>query len=228
MIFAKRSIKPLLGDVTRYYLSVFLVVSVIVMLVLVAQGGYDSWGKAALDSSFQVSSFISTTGFGNADNASWPVLANLFLLFVAFHCGCSGSTTGGVKADRMLLAAKALKGEFHRRLSPSSVFHVKLDGLVVNPDVLAGVMQYIVIYLVILFISFCLVLASGVDVAEAFSGTMSSLGNVGPAMDSLGTMGNYASQPLLAKCVYTIDMILGRLEIFPVFIVLSMIFSNKR
>lgn len=228
MVFAKRSLKPLYGDVTKYYFSVFLIVSVIIMLVLLSQGGYNSWGNAALDSAFQVSSYMSTTGFGNTDNASWPILANVFLLFVAFHCGCSGSTTGGVKADRMLLASRALRGEFYKRLSPSSVFRVTLNGETVRYDVITSVFQYIVIYLIVLFLSFCIVLASGVEVSEAFSGTLSSLGNVGPAMDSLGTMGNYSAQPQLAKCVYTFIMILGRLEIFPVFIVISMIFTGRK
>ena len=226
-IFAKRSLRPLTGDVTKYYLSVFLIISVLVMITLLSQGGYSSWGNAAVDSAFQVSSFISTTGFGNADNASWPVLANLFLLFVAFHCGCSGSTTGGIKADRMLVVLRAFKGEFHKRIAPSSMFRVRIDGAALKDDAISSVFQYIVIYLLILFLSFCLVLASGVEVGEAFSGTLSSLGNVGPAMDGLGTMGSYSSQPLMAKFIYSLDMILGRLEIFPIFIVVSMIFRRK-
>lgn len=227
LIFAKRSLRPLTGDVTKYYLSVFLIISVLVMITLLSQGGYSSWGNAAVDSAFQVSSFISTTGFGNADNASWPVLANLFLLFVAFHCGCSGSTTGGIKADRMLVVLRAFKGEFHKRIAPSSMFRVRIDGAALKDDAISSVFQYIVIYLLILFLSFCLVLASGVEVGEAFSGTLSSLGNVGPAMDGLGTMGSYSSQPLMAKFIYSLDMILGRLEIFPIFIVVSMIFRRK-
>lgn len=227
LIFAKRSLRPLTGDVTKYYLSVFLIISVLVMITLLSQGGYSSWGNAAVDSAFQVSSFISTTGFGNADNASWPVLANLFLLFVAFHCGCSGSTTGGIKADRMLVVLRAFKGEFHKRIAPSSMFRVRIDGAALKDDAISSVFQYIVIYLLILFLSFCLVLASGVEVGEAFSGTLSSLGNVGPAMDGLGTMGSYSAQPLMAKFIYSLDMILGRLEIFPIFIVVSMIFRRK-
>ncbi len=226
-ILAKKSLSPLKGDVTRYYLTVIGVLSAGVMLSLITSGGYDTWGKAALDSVFQVTSFISTTGFGNADNAMWPVLANTLLLFAAFHCGCSGSTTGGIKADRMLIALKAMRGEFAKRLRPSSVFHIRLDGISLKEDSIVSVLRYIVIYLVILFITFCIVLASGTDIAEAFSGTVSSLGNVGPALDGLGTMGNYASQPSLARFVYTVDMFLGRLEIYPVFIVVSMIFNRK-
>ena len=113
---------PVKSSVTRYYLNVILVLSLLIAFVLRLQGGYGSFGKALLDSVFQVVSFISTTGFGNADNALWPMLANMFLLFAAFHCGCSGSTTGGVKADRMMMIFKEIGNEFRRRLHPSSVF----------------------------------------------------------------------------------------------------------
>lgn len=226
-IVAKRSLKPLFTEIPRYYLSMIVMLTLVVMVVLMSQGGYASWGNAALDSFFQTCSFISTTGFGTTDNASWPMLANVILLFAAFHCGCSGSTTGGIKADRMLVAFKAFKGEIHKRLYPSNVFRVKVDGNVVKEETIAQVFQYFVVYIFVLFVAFCLVLASGVEVSEAVSGTISSLGNVGPALDGLGTMGNYADQPQLAKFVYSIIMMMGRLEIFPFFVVISMIFSRR-
>lgn len=227
-IFAKRSFAPLLKDVPKYYLSVILVLSLCVTLTLMFQGGYTSFGKALLDSVFQVVSFLTTTGFGNADNALWPVLANFFLLFAAFHCGCSGSTTGGVKADRMLVAFKSIRNEIKLRIHPNAVSRVHLDGGLVRNDVIYGVALYIVLYITFLFLSFILVLLTGVEVHEAFSGTLSSIGNVGPALGSLGTMGNYAAQPDAAKLIYAFDMFLGRVEIFPIISVIGMALSRKR
>jgi len=192
------------------------------------QGDYSSFGKALLDSVFQVVSFISTTGFGNADNALWPLLANVFLLFAAFHCGCSGSTTGGVKADRMLIIFKETRNEFKRRLHPSSVFCTRVDGHTVDHDQISSVFLYVVAYIFILFISFLAVLMSGVEISEAFSGTLASLGNVGPGTGSLGTMGNYASQPSFAKMMYTVMMFLGRLEIFPLLAVLHLVLKSTK
>lgn len=219
---------PVKSSVTRYYLNVILVLSLLVAFVLMLQGGYSSFGKALLDSVFQVVSFISTTGFGNADNALWPMLANMFLLFAAFHCGCSGSTTGGVKADRMMMIFKEIGNEFRRRLHPSSVFCTKVDGYTVNKDQMSAVFLYFVAYVFILFISFTAVLMSGVGVSDAFSGTLASLGNVGPGLGELGTMGNYASQPAFAKIVYTVIMFLGRLEIFPVLAVLHLMLRSRK
>jgi trk system potassium uptake protein TrkH len=97
-----------------------------------------------------------------------------------------------------------------------------------DEETVSSVFLYIVLYLIVLFLSFVLVLACGLDISEAFSGTIASLGNVGPGLGSIGTMGNYAAMPVAAKFIFTIDMFLGRVEIFPVLIVLSMIGRKDR
>lgn len=224
----KKSLAPIKNSVSTYYLSVILVFSLFITFTLMLQGGYSSFGKALLDSLFQVSSFISTTGFGNADNALWPMLANLFLLCAALHCGCSGSTTGGLKADRMLIILKEIGNEFKRRLHPSSVIRTKVDGHTVNNDQISAVFLYFVAYALILIISFTAALISGAEISDAFSGTLASLGNVGPGLGDLGTMGNYASQPAFAKIIYTVAMFLGRLEIFPVLAVLNLLLNFRK
>jgi len=224
----KKSFAPIKNSVTIYYLNVILVLSLFITFILMLQGGYSSFGKALLDSVFQVASFISTTGFGNADNALWPMLANLFLLFAAFHCGCSGSTTGGIKADRMLIIFKETGNELKRRLHPSSVFSTKVDDHIVKNDQIYAVFLYFIAYVFILFMSFLAVLICGVEISDAFSGTLASLGNVGPGLDGLGTMGNYASQPVFAKLIYTAVMFLGRLEIFPVLAVLHIVLNSRK
>lgn len=227
-VFATRSIKPMGQSINRYYLCVILALSVLVTISLMGRGGYESLGKAAVASSFQVISFITTTGFGQSDNAAWPVLANTLLLFAAFHCGCSGSTTGGIKADRMFIAFKAIGGEFKKRLAPSSIFRTKIGSSAVPEETVSSVFLYIVLYISILFLSFVAVLFTGVEIGEAFSGVLASIGNVGPGIGSLGTMGNYAAQPEAAKFIYTLDMFMGRLEIFPILIVISLIFKKER
>lgn len=222
-IVIKRSLKPLAKDVTRYYLTIITLISIVIGLILKFQGGYDSWGKSFLDSTFQTASFISTTGFGQTDNAAWPLIANVLLLFAAFHCGCSGSTTGGIKADRMYIAIKATYADLQKRIHPSSLFRTRLGSRVMDEETVSSVFLYIVLYLIVLFLSFVLVLICGLNTPEALSGTIASLGNVGPGLGSIGTMGNYAAMPVAAKLIFTIDMFLGRVEIFPILIVLSMI-----
>lgn len=225
---AQRSLKPLKHSVTRYYFIVITVFSIITALSLKLQGGYDSWGRAALDSIFQTVSYITTTGFGQADNALWPLLANTILLIAAIHCGCSGSTTGGIKADRMFIALKSIHGEFHKRLHPSSLFRTRISGRAINEGTVSSVFLYIVLYIFILFASFILVLICGLDIGDAFSGTIASLGNVGPGTGALGTMGNYSGLPASVKFIFTMDMFLGRVEIFPILIVISTIFKRQK
>lgn len=226
-VFAKRSLKPLSSAVTKYYISVIAILTVLTMAVLKTQGGYCSWGKALLDSAFQTVSYISTTGFAQTDNSTWPFLANMLLLFAGFHCGCSGSTTGGVKADRMYIAIREIRNEFLRRLHPSSVFRTRIEGNVIKGDVLSSVFLYIVAYLFILMISFIVLLFLGVEVEPAFSGTLASLGNVGPGIGEIGTLGNYSTFSTPVKFMFTMDMFFGRLEIFPILIVLSLIMNKK-
>lgn len=227
-VCAKRSLKPLTSSITRYYLTVILLLSISVMLLLKIQGGYQTWGNAMLDSVFQVSSYISTTGFGQADNSSWPFLANLLLIFAAIHCGCSGSTTGGLKADRFMIALRELRNEFLRRMHPASVFRTRIDGHVLKSDIMSSVFTYIVTYVVFILIFFLIILFYGVDVDVAFSGTVASLGNVGPGIGAIGTMGNLADLPSAVKFIFTFEMFVGRLEIFPVLIVISMITGKSR
>lgn len=226
-VVAKRSLKPLRNPISRYYICVIAVFSIIIACSLKIQGGYQTWGKSLLDATFQTVSFISTTGFGQADNAAWPLLANAILLFAAFHCGCSGSTTGGIKADRMFISLKAAYGDIQKRLHPTSLFRTKVGGRALDEDTVSSVFLYIVLYIITLFLSFVIVLICGLNIAEAFSGTVASLGNVGPGVGQLGTMSNYASLPAVVKFIFTIDMFLGRVEIFPILIVLSMIRNRK-
>ena len=227
-VVVTRSFKPLNNAVVRYYLASIFVMSVIIMLSLKLQGDYNSWGKAAMDSTFTVISYMSTAGFAICDNSTWPWLAGIILMFASFQCGCSGSTTGGIKVDRILIATKAIVNEVKRRLHPSSVFQVRMSGQYLPDNAVNSVMMYIVVYFVVIFISIIGVLLCGSDVAEAVSGVIASVGSVGPGLSEIGSMDNYSAQPAMAKFIYTFDMFLGRVEIFPVLVTLSLLFKRNR
>lgn len=221
------SLKPLNNAVTKYYLGSIIVCSAIVMVVLMTKGGYDSWGQAAMDSSFTVASYMSTAGFAICDNAHWPWLAGIILLFVSFQCGCSGSTTGGIKVDRILIAFKAIGHEMKRRLHPSAVNTVRMSGQNLSDSSVNAVMMFVVLYVFLTFLSVLGVMLCGTDAETAVSGVVASIGSVGPGLGELGCLDNYASQPAMAKFIYSFDMFLGRVEIFPVLVVLSMIFKRR-
>jgi len=227
-VFVTRSLKPMNNTVVKYYFGSILVMSVIIMFSLKFQGGYASWGRAAMDSVFTVVSYMTTAGFAICDNSIWPWLAGIVLIFASFQCGCSGSTTGGIKVDRVLISFKAISNEVHRRLHPSAVSQVRLSGHHLPDSTVHSVMLYIVVYFVVIFLSIIGVLLCGTNLPEAVSGVIASVGSVGPGLAELGAMDNYSFQPAMAKFIYTVDMFLGRVEIFPVLVVLSLMFKRNR
>ena len=227
-VFATRSIKPLNNTIVKYYISSIIVVSLIIMISLVTQGGYDSWGRAWLDASFNVVSYMSTTGFATCDNSTWPFLAGVMLMLVAVQCGCSGSTTGGLKVDRIVISLKAISSEIRKRLHPSAVSQVSLSGHKMADNAVSSVFLYIVVYVMVIIVSIFIVILCGSQPVEAISGVISSLGSVGPGLGDVASLDNYSLQPELSKFVYTIDMFLGRIEIFPVLVVIAMIFKRGR
>ena len=227
-VFITRSLKPMNNTVVKYYFGSIIVMSVMIMLSLKFQGGYESWGRAAMDSTFTVVSYMTTTGFSICDNSVWPWLAGIVLIIASFQCGCSGSTTGGLKVDRVLISFKAISNEVRRRLHPSAVLQVRLSGHHLPDSAVHSVMLYIVLYFVVIFLSIIGVLMCGAEVPEAVSGVIASVGSVGPGLAEVGSMDNYSLQPAVAKFIYAFDMFLGRVEIYPILIVLSLMFKRNR
>ena len=226
--FITRSLKPMNNTVVKYYFGSIFVMSVIIMFSLMFEGGYQSWGRAAMDSTFTVVSYMTTTGFAICDNSMWPWLAGIILLLASFQCGCSGSTTGGIKVDRVLISFKAIANELKRRLHPTAVSQVKLSGHHLPDSTVNSVLMYIVLYIVVIFFSIIGVLLCGSEIPEAVSGVIASVGSVGPGLAGVGAMDNYSLQPAVAKFIYAFDMFLGRVEIFPVLIVFSLLFKHNR
>jgi len=224
-----RSLRPVAKNpVVKYYLGSVAAMTLLLSFSLRLNGEYDNWGKALLDSFYQISCYVTTTGFGIVDNAAWPSMAGLVLLFASLQCGCSGSTSGGLKADRVYIAFKTLLRQLRSGLHPTAVSKVKIGGHYIDDSEALPVILYIVLYCSIIIIGIFLLLLCGVDVIEAVSGAVSSMGNVGPGLGSISALGNYADQPFMAKTIYTVGMILGRLEIYPVFMVFVLLFKREK
>lgn len=226
-VFATRSLKPLNNTIVKFYLSSIVLFSLVTVLSLKFSGTIGTWGEAAMSGTFTVVSYLSTTGFAQCDNVDWPPLAVAAILVAAIQCGCTGSTTGGVKVDRVCIVMRSLRSEIHKRIHPSSVAPVKLDNHLLQNSAVSGAFVYIVLYFMFLLASYMLLLIFGVASTEALTGTIACLGNVGPGLGEISSLGNFASQPLFAKLVFSIDMILGRLEIFPVLVLISMLFKRE-
>ncbi len=223
-----RSLKPLKNTVVRYYFGSIAVMSVIIIFSLMTGGGYESFWRALMDSSFTVVSYMSTCGFGICDNSVWPWLAGIVLLFASFQCGCAGSTTGGVKVDRIVISFKAIINEINKRLHPTSVVETRMSGHHLANSAVSAVLMYIVVYMIVIFLSILAVMLCGSDSTSAISGVIASVGSVGPGLGELGCLDNYSAQPVAAKLIFTFDMFLGRVEIYPILVAFSLIFRRNR
>lgn len=227
-VFATRSFKPMKNTVVAYYFGSIAVMTLVAMFSLLSDGGYSSWRDALMDSAFTVVSYMSTAGFAICDNSEWPWLAGIVLVFVSFQCGCAGSTTGGIKVDRIIIAFKAVGNEVRRRLHPASVTQTRMSGQYLADGTVRSVLMYIFVYIIVIFLSIIAVMLCGSEATEAVSGVIASVGSVGPGLGELGGLDNYSLQPAMAKFIYSFDMFLGRVEIYPVLVAVSMIFRRNR
>lgn len=228
LCLVNRSLKPLGNPILKFYTLCLVAVALVSGLSLKLSGVETSLGRALWDGAFQTVSIASTTGFAIADNSGWPLLSNVLLMFMAVMCGCAGSTTGGIKADRVLVLFKSLGRHIGRILHPSSVNEIRLGRRVLKLEEVEPQILYIAVYCFLLAVSVLLALAVGVNGHSAFAASVSSLGNVGPAIEELGSMGNFNSLNATAKLLFTADMFLGRVEIYPLFAVVAMIFDGRR
>ena len=224
---ATRSLKPFRNEIFKFYIWSLVVTSVIVAMSLKVHGIEKSWGDALLSGSFHILSFASTTGFSIADNSAWPVLPSAMLVFVGIWCGMAGSTSGGVKSDRALLLCKEIKYQLRMALHPASVNEIRVNGRVVRQDDVAPHILYIALYFMVVIISVASCLIFNPDNGHALTATLTSLSNVGLSVGDLGSIYSFNAEPSSAKFIYTMDMFLGRVEIYPILAVVMMIFSRR-
>ena len=227
LVVVTRSLKPLNNAVTRYYTISVLVFALLLGIGLKSYGYYGSWGESLWNGLFEVMCISTTTGFAITDNSTWPGILCALILVPAAVCACAGSTSGGLKIDRILLMFKSIGRQINRILHPSSVSEVRFGGRVLKDEDVAPHLLYIVMYVLMLSISILLCLWAGVGWQNSLGASITSLSNVGPALGDMGSMGNFNCAPDAAKFVFTLDMFLGRIEIYPVLAVVAMIFDRR-
>ena len=224
---AGRTLKPLRNPVLRFYVGSLVIISIITSLSLKFQGIDASWGGAFLDGTFHVVSYASTTGFAISDNAAWPMLPCFLLMLVSLVCGCAGSCTGGMKVDRVMVLFKAIHMQIQKTLYPSSVFEVRMGRRVLHDEEIYPQILYLALFALLIGLSTILCLLFGDPNGHALIGSLSTLANVGPSLGSIGSMGNYGAEPSALKVIFSANMFLGRVEIYPIFAVISSIVNRK-
>jgi len=163
---------------------------------------------------FQTASILTTTGYATVDFEMWPSLGLIVLLFLMVLGGMSGSTGGGIKSLRALLAVTSLRTTLHRLIHPHAVRPVKYNGQVVSESVLSGIWSFLTAYILIAALGSVVVAAHGYDIVTSISASMTAIGNVGPGFGEVGAYDNFSHFPGLVKITLAVIMIFGRLEIF--------------
>lgn len=202
------------SEVVRTFIGMMVVVAAVIAINLWAEGIYPTFGEAARHASFQVVSLTTTSGFATADTNMWTPLAIVLLVFCSVICGCAGSTAGGMKVDRVLIATKVINNRIKVQLHPNAVIRTKVDSTVQDDSVQGLVMTFIVAYIILVSIGTIIYTLFGCDLMTGFTAAISCISNVGPGFGDVGSMSNFSHLPVVLKFTSTILMLIGRLEIF--------------
>lgn len=202
------------SEVTRSYLGMLVAGSVLIAASLYIAGLYPTVTSAFRYAAFQFVSLVSTTGFATADSNAWTSFAIIILIFGSIVCACAGSTAGGIKINRLVLAAKMMRTRLKQQQHPNAVIRIKLDGIIQENETLHAVMIFIVTYLMFILGGTLISTLFGIDLTTSFSSSVACIGNVGPGFGVVYSFGNYSALPGLVKFSDSLLMLLGRLEIF--------------
>ncbi len=223
----KRSKMLFKSPVVRYFITVSILLSLAVTTDLRVHETFPTYSEALRHGFFQVASFISTTGLATTEISAFPVFSLLVMMLVFIHGGCSGSTTGGIKADRVVIFYKVVKAQIVRILHPKAVIPVKVGDHHIDSHIVETSILFIVLYGAISIVGMLLLAVSGLDFVESFSASISSMSNIGPCLAAgSGSLGNFGSFPSFAKFVMTVIMFFGRLEIYSLLMVFYLFKKN--
>ena len=210
----------------RVYLIIILLATGLIMgsNILIHPDPEENFRSAV----FQVSSIMTSTGFGTDDYALWPEFSQMVLLMLMFIGACAGSTGGGLKVQRIIIMFKSVKKFVRQTLSPKCVYVLKGEDKTMDTATVHGVQTYFILYTGLLFISLLLVSFDNNDFATSFSSVVTCINNIGPGLNKVGPTQNFSFFSNFAKIILSFDMLLGRLECLPVIVMLSpSVWRNK-
>ena len=203
----------------RVYVGI--VAAAVVAITINIAHMYESAFSALRYAFFQVASIITTTGYATADFNAWPALSKGILVTLMFVGACAGSTGGGIKVSRIVLLVKTAWGDMRRMLHPNAVTSVRFEGKPVQEKTLRSVHVYITVYLLVFVASFLLLCLEQFDLVTTFTALTACINNIGPGLEVVGPMGNFAAFSAPGKLLLAFNMLVGRLEIFPMLLLFA-------
>lgn len=202
----------LMEEVRWFFLIVVASTGVIFINILKM---YKTAFEALTHAFFQVTSIMSTTGFGSTDFDLWPTPSKFILVLLMFIGACAGSTGGGIKVSRIVVLMKTIKKEIYSYIHPKIVRKVSMDGHPVEHDVIRSINVYMATYIAIFAVSMFIVSFNGYDLITTFTAVTATINNIGPGLSLVGPTCNYSFLSGLTKYTLIFDMLAGRLELFP-------------
>lgn len=182
---------------------------------------YSGVGDTLRHSFFMVASTITSTGFATADITQWPRFSQTLLLMLMFVGSCAGSTGGGLKVSRIMILIKTGIKEIKYLVNPRAVATVKMDGKPVDKSVVRGVTSYIIIFMLLFMLSLLLIMFDKYTIEESISAIITCMNNIGFGVGRFGPAGSFAGMTAFSKIVLSFDMLLGRLEVYPIIMLIA-------
>ena len=213
LLLGKKVAQAFKCEELRWYLGI--ITAAVLCIGWNIRGMFGSVGEAMQQSAFQVASVITTTGFSTANFDAWPQVSRTILVMLMFIGACAGSTGGGIKVSRFIILAKSLNKEMHQYLHTRGIRKVKLDGKVIEHEVVRATNVFMTAYIFIFAVSMLALAFEGTDLVTNFTAVAATFNNIGPGLAKVGPMENFSLFSNPAKLVLTFDMLAGRLEIFP-------------
>lgn len=206
------------SEVKWFLVIVFASAAVIALNIC---DGFHNLPQAFHTALFQVATLVSSTGFATADFNLWPELSRTILVLLMFMGACAGSTGGGFKVSRLMIVARAAKNEMLNMMHPRSVLQVHINGRRVPDNVVKTALCYMTVYVFIVLGSVLLVSIDNFDMTTNFTAVLATMNNIGPGLGAVGPTGNFGGFSVFSKLILMFDMLVGRLELFPVLVLFA-------
>lgn len=219
LLLIRKPMEVLKSEELRTYFGIILISTLVIGVNI--RDSFSSIWVAIQQAFFQVSSIITTTGFSTIDYNYWPEFSKFILVLLMFVGACAGSTGGGIKVSRIIIAWKNLKNEISSFVHPKRVQVIRVEGKKVGNEVVQSINVYLVLYLLVFVASVLLISIENRSFETNFTSVAATLNNVGPGLDGVGPMENFGKFNSFSKCVFMFDMLAGRLELIPMIILFS-------
>jgi trk system potassium uptake protein TrkH len=206
-------------DELRAY--VIIVVTAIVLITVNIRGLYKTLEETIRHAAFTVSTIITTTGFATTDFDLWPAFSKGIVMFLMVVGACAGSTGGGLKIARLLILLKSLRRNITKVLNPRKIRMVRNNGEVMNEAIIENTNAYLAAYVLIIITSYILISLDNFSIGTNLTAVLACFNNIGPGLEAVGPTCNFSQFSDFSKLVLSIDMLAGRLEIFPILVLFS-------